>query len=388
MGSTVRAELDDLRYTGLHRSLVSVDHPSGPYAMVDGKRCLVLCSNNYLGLADHPRLRAAAEEAARHFGCGCGASRLVSGNSHFYDRLEETVAEFEGKEAALVFSSGYMANIGLISTIAREGDTIFSDQFNHASIVDGCRLSRARTVIFNHNDTGDLADKLRSGADDGGRKIIVVESVYSVEGDMAPLREIRELATEHGCTLVVDEAHATGIHGHSGRGGSEQCGVEPDIVVGTFGKALGTFGAFVSCSIELREYLINRARSIIFTTALPPPVLSASIEAFSVVREEPWRRTALIENAEYLRDALTNMGLQVRRGSTQIIPVIVDDAALALEASRLLRNRGVFVRAIRPPSVPPGTSRLRVTPMATHSRGDLDAAVRAFADVGKELRLI
>ena len=353
---------------------------------VQGRECLLLCSNNYLGIADHPKLREAAAVAAMEHGCSASASRLVSGNLDLYGRLESVLAEFIGKEAALVFSSGYAANTGVIQSVARSGDVILSDELNHASIVDGCRLSKADKKVFRHNDVDDLERSLvQCGA--YRAKLIVVEGVYSLDGDCAPLGKIAELAERYGCALMVDEAHAVGVLGDGGHGACELHGVTDrvDIIMGTMSKALGGYGAFVAGSTELRRFLVNNARPLIYTTGLPPAVLAASLAAIEIVRDEPWRRGETLEKAGYLRKGLSELGLDVGSGATQIIPVIVGEASRAVRFAELLLEEGVFVQPIRPPSVAPGKSRLRVTVNAEHTYEQLDAALEGF---GKACRAL
>lgn len=379
--------LADIRESGLYRRMPRIDGPPDPYVTVDGSRVMLLCSNNYLGIATHPKLMNAAVDAARTTGTSAGASRLVSGNLTMYDELETTLAAFEHRESALVFSCGYMANIALMTTLVDEGDVIFSDALNHASIVDGCRLSRARTIVFAHSDVDDLEKKMEA-AGPFRRGLLIVEGVYSLDGDIAPLDSIIEVAETHGIMTVVDEAHGTGVHGAEGRGACERFGVEPDVVMGTFGKALGSAGSFAVCTKELRELLVNRARTLIYTTGLPPATLAAATTAIDVVNSEPDRRRHLLDICEYMRKKLREMGYEVPDGDSQIVPVIVGENQRTVDLSRKLFEKRMFVQAIRPPSVPEGTSRLRVTPMATHTKHDIDLAIDAFRSAGREMEII
>jgi len=303
----------------------------------------------------------------------------VSGNLDLYGKLESALAEFIGKEAALVFSSGYAANTGVIQSVAQGGDVILSDELNHASIVDGCRLSAADTRVFRHNDVDDLERNLRD-CDAYRRKLIVVEGVYSLDGDCAPLGKMAQLVERYGCILMVDEAHALGVLGDGGRGACEFQGVTDrvDIIMGTMGKALGSYGAFVAGSDELKRFLVNKARPLIYTTGLPPAVLAASLAAIEVVRDEPWRRRETLEKAQYMRKELSQLGLDIGASSAQIIPVIVGEASTAVRFAELLLEEDVFVQPIRPPSVSVGKSRLRVTVNADHTYEQLDRAVAAF----------
>ena len=372
-------ELRKMLATNLLRELPALSSHRSTTVTVQGRECLLLCSNNYLGIAGHPRLREASAAAAMEHGCSASASRLVSGNLDLYGRLESALAEFIGKEGALVFSSGYAANTGVIQSVAQSGDVILSDELNHASIVDGCRLSAADTRVFRHNDVDDLERNLED-CDAYRRKMIVVEGVYSLDGDCAPLGKIAQLAERYECILMVDEAHAVGVLGDGGRGACELHGVADhvDIIMGTMGKALGSYGAFVAGADELKRFLVNKARPLIYTTGLPPAVLAASLAAIEVVRDEPWRRREALQKAAYMRNALSELGLNVGTSTTQIIPVIVGEASTAVRFAELLLEESVFVQPIRPPSVPLGKSRLRVTVNADHTYEQLDRALAAF----------
>jgi len=377
--------LEELRDQGLYRRLRLVSGPQGPRVTLDGRPILLLCSNNYLGLADHPRVRGAAAEAAMRWGTGAGASRLISGNMQPHRQLEERLAAFKGYESALLFGSGYLANTGTIAALAGRGEVIFSDQLNHASIIDGCRLSRAETFVYRHGDVDHLAWGLREAA--GRASLIVTDGVFSMDGDLAPLEDLARLAGEHGCRLMVDEAHATGAVGPGGRGSVAAAGLsgEVDVVVGTLGKALGSYGAYVCASRELTEYLLNTARSFIFSTAPPPPSVAASLAALELLESHPHRVERLAENATILRSALAAEGLAVGGSSTQIVPVEVGDAARTMELCERVLERGVFAQGIRPPTVPAGGSRLRFTVMATHRAGELERAAKLVGAGAREL---
>jgi 8-amino-7-oxononanoate synthase len=377
--------LEELRDRGLHRRLRLVSGPQGPRVLLDGRPVLLLCSNNYLGLADHPGVRAAAAEAAMRWGAGAGASRLISGNMTPHRSLEKRLAAFKGYEAALLFGSGYLANTGVIAALARRGEVVFSDELNHASIVDGCRLSRAETFVYRHGDVEHLAWGLREA--EGRGSLIVTDGVFSMDGDVAPLADLVRLARRHDCRLMVDEAHATGALGPGGRGSVAAAGLsgEVDLVVGTLGKALGSYGAYVCASRELVEYLVNTARSFIFSTALPPPVVAAALAALELLESQPHRVERLRSNAAILREALAEEGLAVRGGGTQIVPVEVGGAARTMELCERLLERGVFAQGIRPPTVPDGSSRLRLTVMATHRPGELRQAARLVGAAAHEM---
>ena len=353
--------------------------------LLDGQPVLLLCSNNYLGLADHPRVREAAADAAMRWGVGAGASRLVSGTMTIHRRLEQRLAEFKRRERALLFGSGYLANTGIVAALARPGDVIFSDALNHASIVDGCRLSRAEVFVYDHCDV----EHLRWGIDraEGRGALIVTDSVFSMDGDIAPLTEIAELAGEFGLRTVVDEAHGTGAVGPGGRGAVAAAGLEDeiDVIVGTLGKALGSYGAFAACDESMARYLTNAARTFIFSTALPPPVVAAALAALDLVASEPRLVQRLATNAETLRDALAAEGLEAGDSATQIVPLVIGDAAQAVAVSEAALERGVFAQAIRPPTVPEHTSRLRLAVMATHRERELREAAHTIAAAARSV---
>ncbi|HUO75094.1 MAG TPA: 8-amino-7-oxononanoate synthase [Solirubrobacteraceae bacterium] len=375
----IEARLDELKALGLHRRTRLISGPQGPHVLLDGKPVLLLCSNNYLGLADHPRVRAAAAEAAMRWGVGAGASRLVSGTMTIHRRLEERLAEFKQREAALLFGSGYLANTGVVAALARPGDIVFSDQLNHASIVDGCRLSRAEVFVYDHCDMEHLAWGLEQA--EGRGALIVTDSVFSMDGDIAPLAEIVELAAQHRVRVMVDEAHGTGTIGPDGRGAVAEAGVEDevDVIVGTLGKALGSYGAFVACDRTMARYLVNAARTFIFSTALPPPAVAGAQAALELLQERPRRVSKLAANAAALRGALADEGFDVAGSRTHIVPLVLGDADLAMQICEAALSRGVFAQAIRPPTVPPMTSRLRLAVMASHREEELRTAARILA---------
>ncbi|HZN89990.1 MAG TPA: 8-amino-7-oxononanoate synthase [Thermoleophilaceae bacterium] len=379
MSTEIESRLEELRDRGLYRKLRCVSGPQGPRVLLDGKPVLLLCSNNYLGLADHPRVREAAAEAAMRYGAGAGASRLISGNMTIHRRLEEQLAAFKGAEACLLFGSGYLANSGVVSALARDGDVIFSDALNHASIIDGCRLSRAETFVYDHCDADHLEWGLRQAA--GRGSLIVTDGVFSMDGDVAPLERIVELAQRYDARVMVDEAHGTGTIGPDGRGAVAAAGLEHevDVVVGTLGKALGSYGAYVLCDTTMAKYLINAARTLIFSTALSPPAVSAAMAALELLREQPRRVEKLQRNARVLREALRAEGLPATEDETPIVPLIVGEAGPALAAAERALERGIFAQAIRPPTVPAGTSRLRLAVMASHTKSELREAAKVLA---------
>jgi glycine C-acetyltransferase/8-amino-7-oxononanoate synthase len=379
--SDIEARLQELRDSGLYRRMRHVSGPQGSRVVVDGRPVLLLCSNNYLGLADHPRVREAAADAAMRWGAGAGASRLVSGTMTVHRRLEEALAGFKGAESAVLFGSGYLANLGVVSSLAKlagDGAVVFSDELNHASLIDGCRLARAETFVYDHCDVEHLAWGLRRHGDRPG--LIVTDSVFSMDGDVAPLEDLVELAQRHRLRTVVDEAHGTGCLGPGGRGAVAEAGLEGqvDVVIGTLGKALGAYGAFAACSAAMRDYLTNTARSLIFSTAPPPPAIAGALAALEVLQDHPEMVDRLQANADAMRDELAREGFEVAGSSTQIVPLVVGDPELAMAVCEQALEAGVFAQAIRPPTVPAGTSRLRLAIMATHTRDELRAAARTL----------
>jgi 8-amino-7-oxononanoate synthase len=362
-----------------------IEGEQGPVVTVDGREALNFCSNNYLGLANHPALCAAAKNAIDRYGCGSGASRLISGNMILHEELESKIAELKGTEAALVFNSGFQANTGILSTLVGEGDLILSDSLNHASIIDGCRLSRAKVIVYAHCDLEQLERGL-TNSPAKARKLVVTESLFSMDGDEAPLAEIVGLAEKHGAMVMVDEAHATGVFEPNGAGLVAKLCLGDRVLVqmGTLGKALGGFGAYVAGGKALRELLINRCRSFIFTTALPPAVMAMALAAIELVQREPERREALRNNCELLQAGLKSLGYSLANSRSQILPLMIGDATQCMKLSDELLQRGVFAQGIRPPTVPAGTSRLRITLMATHTRQHIDRALEILRQLKQD----
>jgi 8-amino-7-oxononanoate synthase len=381
----IEARLDELKALGLHHRTRLVSGPQGPHVLLDGKPVLLLCSNNYLGLADHPRVRQAAADAAMRWGVGAGGSRLVSGTMTIHRRLEDRLAAFKGRQSALLFGSGYLANTGVVAALARPGDVVFSDELNHASLVDGCRLSRAEVFVYDHADVEHLLWGIREA--DGRGTLIVTDSVFSMDGDVAPLAEIVELAERHGLRTVVNEAHGTGALGPGGRGALAEAGLEDqvDVIVGTLSTALGSYGAFVACDHQMTRYLLHAARTFIFSTALPPPAVAGALAALDLLEEKPRRVARLAANAAALRDGLIREGFDTGDSTTQIVPLIVGDAELAVRMCDAVLARGVFAQAIRPPTVPAMTARLRLAVMATHREEELAEATRTLGAVARSL---
>ena len=372
-------ELLRLKEAGLYRTLRRVEGGQGPTLVLDGREVINFSSNNYLGIANHPALCEAAKAAVDRYGCGSGASRLISGNMTLHEELESKLAEFKGTEAALVFNSGFQANTGIIPALVGPDDVVFSDALNHASLIDGCRLARAKIVVYEHCDMDQLERGLAE-APSRSRKLIVTESLFSMDGDEAPLADIVALAERYGAMVMVDEAHATGVYEPDGAGLVAKLGLGDRVMIqmGTLGKALGGFGAYVAGSNALKELLINRCRSFIFTTSLPPVVMAMGMAAIDLIKQEPERRRTLWRNCDALRSGLKKLGFILGDSRSQILPLIVGEAEACMKLSGDLLSRGIFAQGIRPPTVPPGTSRLRITLMATHTGEQLGRALQAF----------
>jgi 8-amino-7-oxononanoate synthase len=371
-------ELLALVNSGLQRTLEPLSSPQGAVVEINGQRLVNFSSNDYLGLANHPRLLAAAHRAIDAFGVGAGASRLVVGDTALHRSLEAALCRFENAEAALLFNSGYAANIGILSAAVGEGDAIFSDALNHASLIDGCRLSRAKTFIYPHGDVEALQTLLQGVS--ARRKLVCTDAVFSMDGDLASLAAIARLCRAHGAALLVDEAHATGVLGPMGNGLCEALNLSPlvDFRMGTLGKALGVFGAYVVGARPMVSWLLGRARSFVFSTALPPSLCAAAQAAIECVSAEPELRERLWRNIRRLSAGLERLGFAAPARSA-IFPVVLGAPECAMEASRRLRMKGFLVKPIRPPTVPQGTSRLRVAVSAAHSEADIDGLLSALA---------
>jgi glycine C-acetyltransferase len=376
-----REVLDAVRARGTYRRLRVLEGAQGPRMRVDGREVLLFAGSNYLDLAHHPEVVAAAERGARDHGCASGGSRLINGNLDLHEALEAELAGFLGCEAALAFATGYMANVGVIPALVGQGDLVLSDALAHASIVDGCRLSRAEVRVVPHGDLDALEAALRAHAAPRRRCLVAMDGVYSMDGDTAPLRELVPLVRRWGATLLLDDAHGTGTLGAAGRGTPELFGVvgEIDVWTGTLGKALGSFGAFAAGSHALRDLLVNVARSFIFSCALPPPQVEAARAALRLVAAEPWRRERLAALAARLRARLAAHGIPTAPSTTHIIPVVIGGNEPTMALAERLLARGFYTQGIRHPSVPAGTARLRITPMATHGEAEIDALAVAIA---------
>lgn len=379
----VDGALADLERKDLRRQLLDRVGAQGAIVRLNGQSLVNFSTNDYLGLAADPRLTAAVRAALDDQGWGAGASPLISGHSNLHQQLEARLAAFEQAEAALLFPSGFAANAGTIAALVGAGDAVFTDRKNHASLLDGCRLSRADVKVYPHNDWQRL-DRLLQRDSGHERRLIVTDSLFSMDGDVAPLSELAEVADRHGAMLMIDEAHATGVFGSAGRGVAEAQGVEErvPIRVGTLSKAFGSHGGYVVGDGRLIEWLVNRARPYVFSTAAPAAVAAASLAALDIVIHEPQRRTSLLEAAARLRDRLVHLGWNVGHSTSQIIPVIVGEAEAAVQLSTALREKGMFVPAIRPPTVPKGEACLRISLSSAHSSEMVDQLVDALAEEG------
>src|SRR3989344_5657559 len=378
---TLEQELSRRRAENLYRERLVLESPQGAEVRVGAQTLLSFCSNDYLGLANDPRVVAAMQQGAQHYGAGAGASHLVSGHSRAHHALEEEVAGFVGAERALLFSTGYMANLGVVSALVERHDTIFEDRLNHASLIDAARLARAKVTRYPHADTARLAKMLQQAPQPG---LVTTDAVFSMDGDIAPLAELSELAARHGARLLVDDAHGLGVLGRNGRGTLEPLGLPPAppvILMGTLGKALGVFGAFVAGEVALIETLIQQARTYIYTTALPPAVAEAVRASLRIAREEGWRRERLNGLVRRFRDGAERLGLHLMPSPTPIQPVVLGTAGAAMQASRRLREQGILVPAIRPPTVPEGSARLRITFSTAHEEKHVDRLLDAFSNI-------
>jgi glycine C-acetyltransferase/8-amino-7-oxononanoate synthase len=383
------SHLNKLEADHLLRRLRPVEPESAALVMVRGRPIIQMASNNYLGLASHPSLKQAAIEAVSRFGVGAGASRLISGTLPPHEELESTLARFKGTESALTFGAGYLANIGLIPALVDTGGLILADRLCHASLIDGCRLSGADFRVFHHRDLDHL-ESLLSKRRAPRETQIVTDGVFSMDGDLAPIPELIDLADRYEARLFVDDAHGTGVMGASGRGILEHFGVESRLPyhMGTLGKALGTSGAYVVGPARLIDYFVNTVRSFVYTTAPPPADAAAARAALDILHAEPDRRARLWDNRKHVHAGLTALGFKTTATQSPIMPVLIGDADKAMQMAERLLELGVYAPAIRPPTVPKDSSRIRVTVTSEHSRAQLDAALAAFRTAGQDLRLI
>ena len=374
-------ELAVLDEQALRRRIVTPSSGQDRVIELDGESLINFTSNNYLGLATDPRLIEGAIEATRQYGASVSAARLLCGSTPLHDELERRLATLKEREACLLYGAGFLANVGVLSALTGAGDMVFSDELNHASIIDGCRISRAGSTIYRHCDMDDLERVLAET--EAERRLIVTETVFSMDGDLTPLPELLEIAERYEAAVVIDEAHATGVLGRGGAGALSHFGIDPAdlrvpvVVVGTLSKALGSSGGFVAADEAVISYLVNRSRSFIFSTALPPSTVGAALAALDVMAEEPQRQQHVHELAAQLRAGLQAKGYSTEPSETQIVPMMLGEAELALEMERRLRAGGVLARAIRPPTVPPGSSRIRFNLSAGHQASDVEQALAA-----------
>jgi 8-amino-7-oxononanoate synthase len=372
--------LNDIDLQGRYRQRRTVESPQASEILVDGRWLVNFCSNDYLGLANHPAVIAALQRGASAFGVGAGAAHLVCGHGGPHQALEEELAAFMNRDRALLFSTGYMANMGVISALLGRGDAVFEDRLNHASLLDGARLSGARLHRYGHAEPARLQGLLSGTSAD--QALIATDGVFSMDGDLAPVDELAVLAKQHDAWLMIDDAHGLGVLGENGRGLLEVTGHSQDevpIVVGTLGKAFGTFGAFVAGSDDLIEYLVQRARTYIYTTALPPAIAEATRSSLRLVKEESWRRDRLAARIRQFRQGAEHLGLKLMDSISPIQPLVIGDNRSAIEASDQLRASGFWVSAIRPPTVPDGTARLRITVTSMHTEDQVDRLLEAMS---------
>jgi len=386
----ITQRLNELKEQGVYRKLPVLESPSGPRCIVNGKNVINLSSNNYLGLANHPRLREAGKKAIDKWGMGAGAVRTIIGTMSIHEELEEKLAQFKHVEAVLVFQSGFTANAGAIPGIVDKGDVIISDELNHASIIDGCRLSKADVVRYKHSDMEDLERVIKEVKDNYNIKLIITDGVFSMDGDIAKISEIVELAEKYGCLTYVDDAHSSGVLGKSGQGSAHHFGLSDrvDVQIGTLSKAIGVVGGYVAGRRNLIDWLNHRGRPFLFSTAAPPAVAAACIEAINILSESTELTDRMWDNANHFKKKLNELGFNTGKSETPITPVITGDDRKAVELSKRLFEEGVFAQAIVFPTVPRGGARVRTIVTAAHTKADLDEAAAAFEKVGRELELI
>lgn len=380
MAFDLRARLEQRRAADLYRQRPLLQTPQGPQVVVDGQPLLAFCSNDYLGLANHPEVIAAWRAGAERWGVGGGASHLVIGHSTPHHEVEEALAELTGRPRALLFTTGYMANLGALTALVGQGDTVLQDRLNHASLLDAGLLSGARFNRYLHNDANSLASRLEKAV---GNTLVVTDGVFSMDGDIADLPALAATAKSRDAWLMVDDAHGFGTLGHNGGGIVEHFGLSTEqvpVLIGTLGKACGTAGAFVAGSEELIECLIQFARPYIYTTSQPPALACATLRSLQLLRHEHWRREHLAALIQQFRTGAEQIGLQLMDSFTAIQPILIGDSARALRLSQMLRERGLLVTAIRPPTVPAGSARLRVTLSAAHSAAQVQLLLEALAD--------
>lgn len=386
----LKEKIQDLKDQGVYRKLPILEGPNESEVTLNGKKVINLSSNNYLGFANHPRLKKAAIEAVEKYGVGAGAVRTIIGNMDIHEELEVILAKFKREEAVMTFQSGFNCNAGAIQAITEKGDLIISDELNHASIIDGCRLSRADKTVFKHSNMEDLERVLKEKRDQYRNVLIITDGVFSMDGDVAKLPEIVELAEKYNCMTYVDDAHGSGVLGESGRGTVDHFNLHGrvDFSIGTLSKAIGVIGGYVACSKVGQEWLNHRGRPILFSTALPPAAVGAITEAVKILLETTEYTDRLWDNAKYFKEKLGKLGFDTGHSETPITPVIIGDEAKTMEFSKKLFDNGVFASGIVFPTVPKGTGRVRCMVTAGHTKEQLDRAVKVFENVGKEMNIL
>ncbi len=384
----IQEELSELKEKGLYKDIKTLEGPQGAWVQIKGKKLLNFCSNNYLGFADHPQIVEASKKAIDEYGVGPGAVRTIAGTMDIHHKLENKLAEFKGVQAALSVQSGFKANLSAIPSLVGKGDTIISDELNHASIIDGCKLSRAEIKVYSHNDVDSLESVLKQ--DLPGKKLIITDGVFSMDGDIAPLPEIVKVAKKYGAMTMVDDAHGEGVLGRSGRGIVDHFDLhgEVDIEIGTFSKALGVMGGCIAGREELIKYIKQKARPFTFSSALTVPDTAATLEAINILSNSDELVNKLWDNAKYFKNGIADLGFNTGGSETPITPVMIGDAKDASKFSEKLFEEDIFAQAIGFPLVPHGQARIRVMISAAHSKEDLDFALEKFSKVGKELNLI
>jgi 8-amino-7-oxononanoate synthase len=382
-------DADDIKDAGLYPYFRTISSAQDPLVVMDGREVVMLGSNNYLGLTNHPEVKRAAQDAIERYGTGCAGSRFLNGTLDIHVELEEKLAAFMKKPAAVTFSTGFQVNLGVISSLIERGDVVYLDKLDHACIIDGARLGFGTTVKFNHNDMADFRRRLEL-RDCSKAALVVVDGVFSMEGDVVDLPALVAAAREHGCRVMVDDAHGIGVLGEHGRGTAEHFGLEAevDLIMGTFSKSLASVGGFVVGEERVINWIKHRARSLMFSAAPPPASVASVLKAIEIIEREPERRARLWENTRFMADSFRSLGFDTGDSTTPVIPVVVGDDRLAFFMSRRLEEEGVFVNPVITPAVPPGRALLRTSFMATHEREHLERALAAFAKVGREVGLV
>jgi 8-amino-7-oxononanoate synthase len=389
MRERLRSAMEGIRKKGNYRSVRYVKPLTATRLIYEGREFLNLCSNSYLSLHTHPEVIRAVKEATEEYGVGTCSSRSISGSIDLYRVLDHEIASYKGYERGLVFSTGYMANMGVVATLTEGTDVIFSDELNHSSLIDSIRLSRARKVVYRHRDMNDLEEKIKKHPSKG-ESFVISESVFSMDGDVAPIGDLMGLKRRYGFQLILDDAHGTGVFGQTGRGGAELFGLSGamDVEMATFGKSFGSFGAFALGDETVVEYLINRGRTFMYTTALPPATLAASIASVRLIKDDLSFKDELWDNIGYMRTRLKDAGFDLRDSVGPIVPIVVGEDGNAVRMQNMLLQKGIFIQAVRPPTVPPGTSRLRLTIVRSLTKTEIDFALEALKSAGQEAGVI